>query len=161
MRLFAAIFPPPDVLAQLDATAHAVKLLHTSAILVKPEKMHLTLQYFGDADQAETTEKVASAVDGVGAFDVTLDHIDAFPLRKIARVIFAGAQDPRPIMRLMKSLEAKHAHAHLTLARLPQPRTVKLLPIEPITFRATRVALVNSILGENVKYETLQEWELA
>ena len=162
MRLFAAIFPPSDVVAKLAEVSQAVKALHTSAITVRPEKMHVTLQFFGDADPEETALKVNEAVSKYGeSFDLTLDHIDAFPLRKTARVIFAGAQDPRPVMRLMKALETKHPHAHLTLARLPKPRTVKIAQIEPITFKADRIMLVNSVLGEGGKYETLREWELA
>ena len=162
MRLFAAIFPPPDVLPSLAETAQAVGQLHTSAILVKPEKMHVTLQFFGDADPDECAEKVDAAVARYGeSFELTLDHIDAFPLRKTARVIFAGAQDPRPVVRLMKALDSKRPHAHLTLARLPKPRTVKLMRINPTTFKASRIVLVNSVLGTDSKYEIIREWPLA
>jgi 2'-5' RNA ligase len=162
MRLFAAIFPPPDVVQKLAEVSQAVKALHTSAITVKPEKMHVTLRFFGDADLEKTVNIVNEAVSKYGeSFDLTFDHIDAFPLRKTARVIFAGAQDPRPVLRLMKAVETDRPHAHLTLARLPKPRTVKLAKFEPITFRADRIVLVNSTLGEGGKYETLQEWKLA
>jgi 2'-5' RNA ligase len=161
MRLFAAIFPPESVLPRISAVAKAVNILHTSAIAVKQEKMHVTLQFFGDADLEECSAKIDKAVALFPeSFDVSLDHVDAFPLRKTARVIFAGAENPEPIVRLMKALMTKRPHAHLTLARLPKPRTVKLMQIEPITFRADRVVLVNSVLGENAKYEILREWPL-
>ena len=161
MRLFAAIFPAAETVAKLAEVAKAVKQLHTSSILVKPDKMHMTLQFFGDADFDETSAMVTDAVERFPeSFEITLDHIDAFPLRKTARVIFAGAQDPLPIIRLMKALDTKRPHAHLTLARLPKPRTVKLQSIEPISFRAERVVLANSVLGSE-RYEILREWPLS
>jgi 2'-5' RNA ligase len=161
VRLFAAIFPPVDVAQKCGQIAAAIKIFHPKAILVKPEKMHLTLRYFGDIEVAKAEALIEAAVDGVKAFDVALDHVDAFPLRKQARVIFCGAQLPSPLPRLMASMGQERPHAHLTLARLPTPRTVKYLPVSPVEFRAEKVVLANSVLGEGGVYEILREWDLS
>ncbi|MEO7453388.1 MAG: RNA 2',3'-cyclic phosphodiesterase [Fimbriimonadales bacterium] len=161
MRLFAAIFPPQDVAEKCGQIATAIKTFHPKAILVKPEKMHLTLRFFGDVEVARAEALVDAAVEGKSAFDVALDHVDAFPLRKQARVIFCGAQMPSPLPKLMASMGQEKPHAHLTIARLPTPRTVKYMHLSPVEFRAEKVVLVNSVLGEGGVYEIQREWDLS
>jgi 2'-5' RNA ligase len=160
MRLFAAIFPPKEVAEKCAQIAAAMKAFHPNAILVKPEKMHLTLRFFGDEEVSECEKVIDEAVKEESAFDVAIDHVDAFPLRKQARVIFCGVQLPSPLPRLMAAVGQEKPHAHLTIARLPTPRTVKFMEVVPVEFRAEKVSLVNSVLGEGSKYEILREWVL-
>lgn len=160
MRLFAGIFPPATLLERLEEIARAVRLLHPNAILVKPEKMHLTVRFFGRADLEETTQVLEAAMNGATRFEVTLDHIDAFPNRRMAHVVFCGVREPKQLEALMFAVGQRKPRAHLTLARLASPRTVKKLGIEPLSFWAERICLVNSVLGEEARYEVLREWSL-
>ena len=160
MRLFAGIFPPPHLVDRLAEEAAHVKQLHPNAILVKPEKMHLTVRFFGKAELDETIAVLKSAVDGFKKFEVLLDHVDAFPNRKMARVVFCGVCDTDALESLMRLAGQKRPHGHLTLARLATPRTVKKAAIEPIAFTSQKLSLVNSVLGNEAHYETLEEWNL-
>lgn len=161
MRLFAAIFPPTEVSEKCAQIGHALKSFHSSAILVKPEKMHLTLNFFGDVSQEEAEAVIEEGLKDQEAFDVVIDHVDGLPLRKKARVIYCGVESPSPLPGLMKAMGHDRPRAHLTIARLPSPRTVKHMDLSPVTFRADKVVLVNSVLGEGGAYEILREWDLA
>lgn len=160
MRLFAGIFPPQEVLEQLSEVAVQVKEMHPNAIIVKPEKMHLTVRFFGQAELEETLGCMEAAARRAEKFMVTLNHVDAFPNRKMARVVFCGVSDPTPIESLMHAAGQLKPRAHLTVARLATPRTIKKAEIEPIVFQAESVRLVNSVLGKDARYEIMKEWAL-
>ena len=106
---------------------------HTRASWVRPERMHLTLHFFGDADAAiEQRARAALATPIAEApFDVSFDGLGFFPERGSPRVLWLGVRDGVAQLRRLQqavgiSAESRAARSptgdafspHLTLARL-------------------------------------------
>jgi 2'-5' RNA ligase len=94
---------------------------HTKASWVRPERMHLTLQFCGDADAA-MEERLRAAVARPmpqPAFDVSFDGVGCFPERGTPRVLWLGVAAGLEQLRCLHAafLGAESFTPHLTLAR--------------------------------------------
>jgi RNA 2',3'-cyclic 3'-phosphodiesterase len=105
---------------------------HTRASWVRPDRMHLTLHFFGDADgvlEAHLRDALARAITET-AFDVTFDGLGFFPDRGSPRVLWLGVSGGLAQLRRLqlalgisgeRRIIPRHAggsfNAHLTLAR--------------------------------------------
>lgn len=180
MRVFVAVFPPPEVRRiALDAARDAAKDLGDRVRWTSPDNVHLTLKFLGDAPR-EKLEDIQAALREVCArhepFDASLASFGAFPSARRARVAWAdvgaGSEEVRALAAdVEEALEPlgfgreKRAYVpHATLGRV-RGRPVGLdlpavVPGEP-GFRVARVELVESTPGPGGSvYETLEGFEL-
>lgn len=151
-----------DVSRRLEA--HGVR-----ARFEPPEKLHITLAYLGWVDP-ERVDAISGAMGSVAqsapAFTLSLDRIGAFPHERKPRVVFVGALEQGAAFRaLANSLREAYARigfrfekaavAHVTIARVKEPRTpVPLLDVEPIRLRVEELTLFESLRdGRSTRYE--------
>ena len=166
-RLFFALWPPAGARAALERLAADVALV-SGGKAVEAGKIHLTLAFLGEVDEARR-----DALRGVAAalrarpFVLRLDRVGSF---RRSRVAWAGASDvPAELRALQSSLEeALRAHGfdleerpfrlHVTLARKTRER-VPAASIDAIEFACDAMALVVSDLASG-EYRTLESWPL-
>lgn len=102
----------------------------------KPEKLHLTLKFLGDTDEARLcnlTEAVEETAKRISNFDLRIKATGVFPSQRNARILWLGVCDEkRSSSKLNEILETESAKkgftretrnfkAHLTMARLREP----------------------------------------
>ena len=141
---------------------------HTKASWVRPDRMHLTLQFFANADAA-LEEHVRAALAGsiAGApFDLSFDGLGFFPERGSPRVLWlgvdAGLEQLRRLQRsliirgetrVIQSHTSGSFNPHLTLARLrdrvPRAKIAEIADIRASAgpARIDRVTLYESRLS--------------
>jgi RNA 2',3'-cyclic 3'-phosphodiesterase len=180
MRLFFAVFPPPEVQRAAFALEEALRRPGDLVSWVKVENLHYTMRFMGDlgADGARRcAEAAAEAAADVSAFDATLGGLGAFPNARKARVLWVGmARGAEPLEALAKGLEAalrrrgferadRAFSAHLTIGRARNPGedwTPRLAAIEApdpsaARFRVDRLLLMESRLSPKGSTYTVRE----
>ena len=160
-RLFLAVWPPDDVVADLTALRRKDQ---RGVRFVAPERWHVTLRFLGEADPAA----VLDALDGVElpatharigpAVDVLDQRVVVVPvagLDELAAIVTRRTRDlgdPPPRRRFV---------GHLTIARLhrraePPPALGQLVDG---SFDVDEVTLVQSRLEPSgARYETIAAW---
>lgn len=139
-RLFAAVRPPDDVVAQIDAEVGAgLADLGRNARLVPPEAWHVTLAFYAkveDDDLDRLRLSLAMAGGRVEPFVFEFAGLGAFPVARRARVVWVGVADGAGrLAELATTIEAESAKrgfpgedrefsAHMTVARLREPADV-------------------------------------
>lgn len=175
MRLFTALVPPRQVTDALgDAVRHGRR--HEPRLRwVAPEHWHLTLVFLGEVDP-ERLPSLGTELERAAAahppLDLTLDGWGTFPRQdRRASVLWAGVGGhTRALAGLVGDLRSAAGQAgvetgerpyvpHITIARSRPPRdlraTVESLGSPPRPgWRATRVALVESLPGQGTRYRT-------
>ena len=135
IRSFIAI-PLPETLQQQIATLQQnlqqeIPELRT----VKPQNLHLTLNFLGDLSQKKLADIgyfMQSVVDSLPPFSLHLHGLGTFPGRKRPRVLWLGIKRIEPLLTLQRNLssglvefgytEDGHSYRpHLTLGRFRQP----------------------------------------
>ena len=139
MRVFVAVFPPPEV---QEALVEAARALPTEAFrLIAPERVHLTLKFLGEAPP-EDLPRITSALERTSRhgepFDATPSDFGVFPSTRRARILWAGigegATELRALSRTVEDLlepegfdrEDRPFVPHLTLGRARRP-----VPLDP------------------------------
>ena len=173
-RLFVAVELPAGVKDRLVGLNTRIP----TARWVKPEHMHLTLQFIGEAPDRRVVD-VTSALEMVdcAGFDVQLQGVGRFPPQqnKAPRVLWVGIAPQPLLMKLQKSVEhslkaagfppdGKAFHPHITLARLELQKPVKQadgflaaqtdFSVQP--FPARRFVLVRSVLSSQGPTYTIE-----
>jgi 2'-5' RNA ligase len=133
---------------------------HARVTWVKPEHLHLTVQFIGPVDTAlgEQIRMALATPLGALAFDLTIERTGTFPPNRPPRVIWAGIgkgiDNVRSVQQevrarldgLVHSTDERDYHPHLTLGRVKSPaglRPVLLLEgLESRVFGVVRVAAV-------------------
>jgi RNA 2',3'-cyclic 3'-phosphodiesterase len=135
MRLFVAVDLPDD--AKQAIAAHQKRLAgplsksKEGLKLVEPSRMHLTLLFIGEAQDARVPAIVESmnAPASMPPFDVTFGGVGVFPPRGAPRVLWMGIADgAAPLERLQHDVaervravgtvfDDRPFHPHLTLGR--------------------------------------------
>jgi 2'-5' RNA ligase len=133
LRLFAAIYPPPDL---AHAMLEALKSLQLPAHRATPlEQVHMTVQFIGDMPSAAvdaTIESVQRAVAGLRLFHLKPTQLIALPERGPARLIALETESHptlieihrRLVTRLARTVRERTAERfcpHLTLCRFRSP----------------------------------------
>jgi 2'-5' RNA ligase len=136
MRLFFAVFPPPEVQRAAFAMEEALRRPDDLVSWVKLENLHYTLRFMGDLGEdgarraGEAAQEAASDLD---AFDAELGSLGAFPNARRPRVLWVGlAKGGESLKALAKRLEAalrrrgferadQPFSAHLTIGRVRNP----------------------------------------
>ena len=166
-RLFFAIWPPAAARSALERLASDVALV-ASGKPVEAAKIHLTLAFLGEVDQARMSLAHAAAdALRMPRFVLSLDRVGSF---RRSRVAWAGAsRTPEALATLQSALEeklrasgftleARPFRPHITLARKIRERVPPAF-IEPIAYACEEIALVVSDLGTG-EYRTLESWPL-
>jgi 2'-5' RNA ligase len=142
IRAFIAIDLPPAVKDALGGVTHALgeRVARGAVRWVRPEQMHLTLNFLGDTP-LDRLPAVRQAMDAAGRskpFALQLDGVGCFPNRSRPRVVWvglaaAGGGASAPLLALKMALdetlaplgwppEARPFTAHLTLGRVKDER---------------------------------------
>jgi len=161
LRLFVAVYPPPEVAAALVAALGRVGGLPAHR-RVPAAQVHLTLQFIGDtpADHVDdVVETVTRAARGLGDFELTPQRLITLPPRGTARLVAAETDSPPGLLELHRRLVTRLARAprgrpgdrfrpHLTLCRFATPSRVTALdaPLAGLGFPVDHVALMRSAL---------------
>jgi 2'-5' RNA ligase len=173
IRAFIAIELPAEVKASLARVQDELRRREPAAIKwVAPDSVHLTLKFLGNVDAAKIEPIAAAmsrAVEGIGAFEVSLGTPGAFPNLRAPRVIcirLGGDTDSlsalqRGIERSVAPLgfppEKRPFSPHLTLGRVRDTasandrrflgETVSSLDVETsLSFNVETVSLMRSTL---------------
>ena len=166
MRLFVAVDVGPDVQRAASRTIEDLKRRteqrapHARVTWVKPEQLHLTVQFIGRVDAA-LGEQIRAALARplrTPAFDLTIEGTGTFPPKRPPRVIWAGIgkgiDNLRSVERevrarlddLVHSTDKHDYHPHLTLGRVKNPAGLRPVPLlegqESTVFGVARVAAV-------------------
>lgn len=166
MRLFFALWPPPKTAHALAHWAAEVAK-QTGGTLTRPENIHLTLAFLGDADPAKA-HNAASRVQG-SPFSLPIDHAHYWKHNKIAWV---GPQTmPQPLASLVEQLHAalkaqafvledRPFAAHITLLR--KAGLAKSLPPLPVVqWPAKEFVLMRSrTSAKGSTYEAVERFPL-
>jgi 2'-5' RNA ligase len=140
-RLFIAVMLPEDV-RDVVAAAQAEWRARVRAPVrwVRPELVHLTMQFLGEvvAERSDAAvEAMRRSASGLAPFPVTLRELGALPDAAQARVLVMTLGDgaAQPLATLQRRLRRELAERqfavderrftpHLTLGRLREPRAV-------------------------------------
>jgi RNA 2',3'-cyclic 3'-phosphodiesterase len=167
-RIFFALWPGEEAARELEIVARSLADIARGKP-TPPEKIHLTLAFLGETDEAraQAARRVAAKVRA-RRFSFTLDIVGSF---KRAGVAWAGASAPAaPLERLQSSLaeglaaegfamEDRPFAAHVTLARRIA-RRVPRAPMPPLDWRVREFTLVRTEPGSG-RYSILESWPLA
>jgi 2'-5' RNA ligase len=167
MRLFVAVFPPPEALSHLESA------LSTSDIrLSAPARWHVTLAFLGEVpDATPATAALAEAeLNPVGALEIRGGG-------RFGAVLWAGVEgDLAALTRLTRSIrrslrakrvppDDKKFRPHLTLARRTRPdELAKALTLlrdyAGPSWHVREAVLVRSELGAQPSYHPLSKVEI-
>jgi 2'-5' RNA ligase len=135
VRAFVAIFPPNEVVEQLELAQIRLKknIAAGSVRWTKPEQIHLTLQFLGQIERERLNafdnalEKVASESS---SFEIRSETIGCFPNERRPKIIWAGLAGELESLRAVKQKldgalgelgytpEERDFHPHLTIGRV-------------------------------------------
>ena len=122
MRLFFALWPPPETARALGEWARAVQR-NTGGRATRDDTIHLTLAFLGEADPAKA--KIAAACVQSTAFDFPLDVAGYWPHN---RIIWVGPQEiPQSLSDLVAQLHPALAAQSFVLESRPFAAHVTLL----------------------------------
>jgi 2'-5' RNA ligase len=179
VRIFVAVFPPPEVCRALVGAARELPVVG-EVRWARPENVHLTLKFLGYIPE-DDRNRVAEALEPVRSrhepFEAGLSDFGAFPSARRARILWAGiGEGSEPLGDLARDVEASleplgferedRAYVpHLTLGRA-RGRPVSLEAVEaPSTipgFTVRNVDLVESRLGgDGSTYSSLATYLLS
>jgi 2'-5' RNA ligase len=177
VRLFVALWPPPDAVSELLAVVDGIRTENARLRWTASEQWHLTLAFLGevaDERRPELEERLARAASrhppltlrfaGGGRFGTrvlfTRVESDREPLVRLAASVAAAARRSRiPV-------EDRPYRPHLTLARGRdgedlRPLAERLGSFEGRRWTATHVDLVQSRLGSGpARYVSSASWQL-
>ena len=169
LRLFFALPLPPEMREALDRWRPALPL----ARWARPEGLHVTLAFLGERP-AEVLPALASlgaaTADRHRTFILGTAGLGGFPLIERARILWLGLEPSpaldslagdlrRTLAAAAEAFDAKPFRAHITLARLRQPKSLAdLAAPAPAAFAADRLVLYES--GPQGSFTPLGTWRL-
>jgi RNA 2',3'-cyclic 3'-phosphodiesterase len=179
MRVFIAVFPPPQVREALAAAARRLPV-SGDVRFTAPANVHLTLKFLGDVaenDLGRVAQALEPIREGHAPFEAAISGFGAFPSAGRARILWAGIGEGSENLRALAQdveerleplgfgREDRAYHPHLTLGRARgRPVTLQDAGISPLvaSFVVYRLELVESVLGETgATYSTLAAYPLS
>ncbi len=133
IRSFLAIELPKTILKKIEEVQGDLRSAHADVRWVNPEKIHLTLKFFGNIEESRIdliVKSIEEPIRNTSAFSVIVKGVGAFPSLKNPRVIWMGLVDGKEILTsLQKQIEKQLGkigfqpedrpfHPHLTLGRM-------------------------------------------
>jgi 2'-5' RNA ligase len=181
-RLFAAIDLPDVEHARLASHVRQARLDPTAVRLADPEQWHLTLAFYGDVHEAESTElltRLERAAERTSSFPIRLHRAGAFPPNpRRAKVLWTGVDGDLDALRRLAdrcraagrrtglAMPKERFHPHITLARARAGTADVDRPLAHLwqfagqPWQVSSFRLVHSTLGAKVRHETVAELSL-
>ncbi|MGP3999009.1 RNA 2',3'-cyclic phosphodiesterase [Streptomyces sp. 8N706] len=185
MRLFAAVLPPKEAVAELAAEVRRLRELPKAGDLrwTGHESWHFTLAFYGEVPEEvlpELRERLGRAAHRHGPYELRLAGGGQFG----SRALWAGADGDREAMRRLADTasaaarragvsmeEHRHYTPHLTIARNRthvdlRPYVAGLADFAGSPWTVSELSLVRShlpvegIAGKQPRYETVASWPL-
>jgi len=137
IRSFLAIELPRTILKKIEEVQGDLRLSRADVRWVNPEKIHLTLKFFGNIDESRIdpiVKSIEGPVQNISPFTLSVRGMGAFPHFKNPRVIWVGLVDGKGVLvsfqkEVEKELgkigfepEDRAFHPHLTLGRVKSNR---------------------------------------
>lgn len=133
----------------------------------RAEKLHLTLKFFGDADEKQLANlfvAVEETAEQVSDFKLQIAGTGVFPAKRNARILWLGVRgEAEKLQKLIESLETecekigfarekRDFKPHLTIARLREPqKSGELVRIHT----ANEFAAINFTVGELIVFQSV------
>jgi 2'-5' RNA ligase len=178
IRSFLAIELPKPILGKIGEVQGDLRSTHGDVRWVSPEKIHLTLKFFGNIEESRVDlifKSIEEPVQKTQPFSVRARGAGVFPSLKNPRVIWMGLADGKEMLiSLQKQIEGclekigfepedRSFQPHLTLGRMKSSRgreelvrrMEKYIEEEFGDFRVERVALFKSDLRPSGPIYTL------
>jgi 2'-5' RNA ligase len=137
IRSFLAIELPRTILKKIEEVQRDLKSSRADVRWVSPEKIHITLKFFGNVDESQI-DPIVKSIEGPARthspFSVAVHGMGAFPYFKSPRVIWTGLVEGKGVLlSLQKELEKELERVgfkpeerpfqpHLTLGRVKSNR---------------------------------------
>lgn len=171
-RLFFALVPPEDRRPAIAQMAQSLQAEYQfGGRLLKPERYHITLFFFGDYQPPDTEPAIIEAAQSIAApsFELILDKAGCFPNRDTATWL-APNKTPPELQHLGDQLRSKISYItqernsgftpHLTIGREAR-RKLRPTAVPPIGWHVDEFVLIRSILHEYpARYEILGRYPL-
>jgi 2'-5' RNA ligase len=137
IRSFLAIELPRPILRKIEEVETDLKSAHADVRWVSPEKIHLTLKFFGDIEESRIDsifDSIKEPVRSTQPFSLKVQGVGAFRSMKSPRVIWMGLVNGSQILTsFQKEIEARLEkigfqpedrpfRPHLTLGRVKSSR---------------------------------------
>ena len=137
IRSFLAIELPKPILGKIEEVQGDLRSTHADVRWVSPEKIHLTLKFFGNIEESRIDlifKSITEPVRDALPFSVRVRGAGAFPSMKNPRVIWMGLADGKEMLiSLQKRIEDRLEkigfepedrpfQPHLTLGRMKSSR---------------------------------------
>jgi len=137
IRSFLAIEIPIAVLSRIKMVQEDLKSSRIDVRWVNPEKIHLTLKFFGNIEESRIdsiAESIKGPVQATSPFALQVAGLGAFPHLKNPRVIWVGLVDEKTVLvpfqneletrldRIGFLREDRAFQPHLTLGRAKSSR---------------------------------------
>ncbi len=136
IRSFLAIELPKPVLRKIEEVQADLKSVHADVRWVSPEKIHLTLRFFGNIEESRIDsifKSIEEPVRSTSPFSLKIRGVGAFPNMKSPRVIWLGLVNGQSVTSLQKQIETqlekigfeaedRPFRPHLTLGRMKSSR---------------------------------------
>jgi 2'-5' RNA ligase len=137
IRSFLAIELPKPILKKIEEVQGDLRSAHADVRWVNPEKIHLTLKFFGNIEESRIDpifKSIEEPIRNTLPFSLKVQGVGAFPNLKNPRVIWMGLVDGREILvSFQKQIETQFEeigfqsedrsfHPHLTFGRMKSSR---------------------------------------
>jgi len=137
IRSFLAIELPEAIRKRIEEIQADLRSSNSDVRWVSPEKIHLTLKFFGNVEESRVdtiTKSIELLVGGTPCFSLEVRGMGAFPNIKNPRVLWMGLIDEKQVLvALQKQLEStletigfqvedRPFRPHLTLGRMNSGR---------------------------------------
>ena len=185
MRLFVAVRPPPEVLAELEVAVAPLRGDWPGLRWAGPDRWHVTLAFLGEVAEPKLDglrERLERAARRHRAMRLRVGRGGAFPSAGKARVFCAFISGETADLRSLRGLagsvaagarragapprdEGRRYRPHVTLARSKRPADLKPL-VEALAgyagqqWDALEIELILSMTGPQPSYRTLGSWPL-
>ena len=137
IRSFLAIELPKPILKKIEEVQGDLRSAHADVRWVSPEKIHLTLKFFGNIEESRIDpifKSIEEPIRDTLPFSLEVRGVGAFPHLKNPRVIWIGLVDEGEVLtsfqkeienqlgRIGFRPEDRPFHPHLTLGRMKSSR---------------------------------------
>jgi 2'-5' RNA ligase len=137
IRSFLSIELPKPILKKIEEVQGDLRSTHAEVRWVSPDKIHLTLKFFGNIEESRVDlilKSIEEPIRNTLPFSLKVRGIGAFPSLKNPRVIWMGLMDGKEVLvSFQKQMESqlekigfqpedRPFHPHLTLGRMKSSR---------------------------------------
>ncbi|HEX5188596.1 MAG TPA: RNA 2',3'-cyclic phosphodiesterase [Streptosporangiaceae bacterium] len=185
MRLFVALMPPQDPLAELDAAVAPLRADWPALRWASLDRWHVTLAFLGEVEELKLDglrERLERAARRHHALRLRIGRGGAFPSAGRARVLCAHISGEPTALTDLRGLaasvaagarragapppdEGRRYRPHVTLARCRQPADLRplvdaLSGFSGMAWDAAAIELILSKTGPQPSHRTIATWPL-